>query len=167
MQRRTLLTGFSALALLSACGSEPTKFKIYDGPPVTQIQIFKSQRIMYLFSGSTIVRQYEVGLGGNPVGPKRFEGDSKTPEGVYYIDRRNPNSAYHLSIGLNYPTPDQKAYAESFGKKAGGDIFIHGRADKDKGRGKDWTAGCIAVSDEEIEEIFAMVPLGTPIFIYP
>ncbi|HEY0214632.1 MAG TPA: L,D-transpeptidase family protein [Paenirhodobacter sp.] len=144
-----------------------SKFKTYTGAPVTQIQIYKAKRRMYLFSGDTVLREYEFGLGGNPIGPKRFEGDGKTPEGLYFIDRRNPNSSYHLSIGISYPNPQDRAYATQFNRKPGGDIFIHGRAGKDKGRGNDWTAGCIAVTDKEIEDIYAMVPTGTPIWIFP
>jgi murein L,D-transpeptidase YafK len=108
-----------------------------------------------------------VGLGGNPIGPKQFEGDQKTPEGAYLIDRQNPNSNYHLSIGISYPNQRDVEFAESQGKNPGGDIFIHGRARKNKGRGKDWTAGCIAVKDGEMEEIYSMVRVGTPIYIYP
>ncbi|MFC3057884.1 L,D-transpeptidase family protein [Paenirhodobacter populi] len=169
MQRRTLISGLSSLALLAACGdSMPhSKFKIYTGAPVTQIQVFKGKRRMYLLSGSTVLKEYKFALGGNPIGPKRFEGDGKTPEGLYYIDRRNPNSSYHLSLGISYPNPQDIAYAESMGRRPGGDIFVHGRAGKNKGRGKDWTAGCIAVTDKEIEEIYSMVATGTPIWIFP
>jgi len=167
MHRRKLLTGLSSLTLLSACGGDSSTFQIYSGQPITQIQVFKSKRQMYFFSGHEIVRQYEIGLGGNPVGKKQFEGDGKTPEGLYFIDRRNPNSAYHLSLGISYPNPDDRAFAKAQGKEPGGDIFIHGRNGKDKGRGKDWTAGCIAVSDKEIEEIYATVAVGTPVFIFP
>ncbi|WP_339108642.1 L,D-transpeptidase family protein [Thioclava sp. GXIMD4216] len=166
MQRRTLLSGLGAMALLSACG-DSSKFKNYEGAPVTQIQVFKKDRKMYLFSGDQIVKTYDIALGGQPVGPKQFEGDGKTPEGVYYIDWRNPNSAYHLSLRVSYPNPQQISFAESQGRKPGGDIFIHGQAGANKGRGKDWTAGCIAVNDKQIEEIYSMVLTGTPIFIYP
>ncbi|KEP70441.1 hypothetical protein FGG78_02735 [Thioclava sp. BHET1] len=166
MNRRNFLLGASALAVLAACG-DSSKFIAYNGPPVTQIQIFKSKRMMYLLSGDEVLKSYDIALGGDPVGPKQFEGDGKTPEGLYYINRRNPNSAYYLSIGISYPTPQQVAYADSLGKKAGGDIFIHGRDGKNKGKGRDWTAGCIAVKDKEIREIYAMVRDGTPIFIFP
>ncbi|KEO54493.1 L,D-transpeptidase family protein [Thioclava pacifica] len=166
MNRRTLLLGGCALATLAACG-DSGKFITYDGPVVTQIQVFKANRMMYLLHGDEVLKKYKIGLGGDPIGPKQFEGDGKTPEGFYYINRRNPNSAYYLSIGISYPNPQQVAFAQSQGKKAGGDIFIHGRDGKNKGRGKDWTAGCIAVKDKEIREIYAMVQDGTPIFIFP
>ncbi|MBZ4020898.1 hypothetical protein CKO11_00295 [Rhodobacter sp. TJ_12] len=167
MQRRALLLGLSSLALLAACGGDSSKFRRYSGPPVTQIQVFKAKRRMMLFSGDKVLKTYRIGLGGNPVGKKQFEGDSKTPEGLYYISRQNPNSAYHLSLEVSYPNAQDRAFAEAQGRKPGGDIMIHGRAGKNKGRGRDWTAGCIAVKDDEIEEIYSMVRLGTPIFIFP
>ncbi|MCE5973227.1 L,D-transpeptidase family protein [Sinirhodobacter sp. WL0062] len=170
MHRRTALMGLGSLGLLAACGDSAQvaqKFHSYSGPPITQVQVHKAARVMYLFSEQTLVREYKVALGGNPVGKKEFEGDGKTPEGLYFINRRNPNSAYHLSLGISYPNPQDTAFAEAQGKKPGGDIFIHGRAGKDRGRGKDWTAGCVAVTDPEIEEIYAMVANGTPVFLFP
>lgn len=163
--RRGILLGGAALLALGAC-ADSSKFRSYGGPPVTEVQVFKAHRRMYLLSGREVLKSYKIGLGGNPVGPKQFEGDSKTPEGSYFIDRRNPNSAYHLSLGISYPNARDRAYAEALGKPPGGDIFIHGRANKDKGRGKDWTAGCIAVKDEEIEEVYAMVADGTVVHIF-
>lgn len=168
MQRRALLLGLSSLSILVACGGgDSQKFRIYTGPKVTQIQVFKRKRRMYLLSDGKVLKHYKIGLGGNPVGKKQFEGDGKTPEGLYFINRQNPNSAYHLSLGVSYPNDEDRAFAAAQGRKPGGDIMIHGRAGKNKGRGRDWTAGCIAVKDEEIEEIYAMVAVGTPIFIYP
>jgi murein L,D-transpeptidase YafK len=161
--RRSFLAT-ATLGALAACGS---KFRTYDGPEVTQILIQKGERRMYLLNGTTALRSYRVGLGTNPVGKKQFEGDGKTPEGIYYIDRRNPNSSYHLSLGISYPNAEDRAAAAALGKDPGGDIFIHGRARKNRGRGKDWTAGCIAVTDREMEEIYAMVREGTPIVILP
>lgn len=152
---------------LAACGS--SKFKTYRGPEVTRIEVHKSARQMYLLHHDRVLKTYKIALGGNPTGHKQFEGDQKTPEGIYYIDRRNPNSNFHLSVGLSYPNPADRAYAQSQGKSPGGDIFIHGRADKHKryGRGLDWTDGCIAVTDKEVEEIYSMVKIGTQIVIYP
>lgn len=168
MKRRSLLLGLSGLTLLAACGGgDSQKFRGYSGPPITQIQVFKRKRKMYLISDKKVVKTYKIALGGNPVGKKQFEGDGKTPEGLYFIDRQNPNSAYHLSLGISYPNATDRAFAEAQGRKPGGDIFIHGRAGKDRGRGRDWTAGCIAVKDTEIEEIYPMIAIGTPIFIFP
>ncbi|AMY71779.1 L,D-transpeptidase family protein [Frigidibacter mobilis] len=157
-----LLAGFATLA---ACG-EP-KVKPYDGPEVTQIYVNKSARKMYLLHQKEVLKSYEIALGFAPQGHKQFEGDGRTPEGLYYINRRNPNSAYHLSIGISYPNPNDREAAKAMGKHPGGDIFIHGQAGKNKGRPPDWTAGCIAVDDAEIEDIYAMVRDGTPIYITP
>ena len=162
--RRQFLAS-AAFTFLGACSHE--KFRTYDGPEVTQLVVYKAERRMHLVSGPTALKTYKIALGGDPVGPKQFEGDGKTPEGLYFINRQNPNSAYHLSLGISYPNEKDTEAAEAAGKKPGGDIFIHGRARKNRGRGKDWTAGCIAVKDREIEEIYSMVRIGTPIFIMP
>lgn len=169
VNRRTV--AFSMLALLAACGkSKPSKFKRYEGSPITQVVVNKGDRRMHLISGNTVVKSYDIGLGNVPVGHKQFEGDGKTPEGVYFIDRVNPNSRYHLSVGVSYPNPNDRANAANFLRRPGGDIFIHGRGPEGNAlasKKRDWTAGCIAVTDQEIEEIFAMVPMGTPIIINP
>ena len=169
MKRTLRLTLAAALvALAASCG--PDKFKTYNGPPVTQIVVNKSARQMLFFSGSNIIGAYNVGLGNEPVGHKQFSGDGKTPEGLYYIDRRNPDSRYHLSIGISYPNPTDAAYAASLGQRAGSDIFIHGQGPEGKALSRikrDWTAGCIAVTDAEAEDIYAMVQDGTPIQINP
>ncbi|MCB2115859.1 MAG: L,D-transpeptidase family protein [Rhodobacteraceae bacterium] len=164
MKRRLVLVS-AAAALLSACSS---KFRTYNGPEVTRVVVMKGERKMHLVNGNKALKTYKIGLGGDPVGPKQFDGDGKTPEGAYYIDRRNPRSAYHLSLGISYPNKRDVDAAKAAGKEPGGDIFIHGEDAKRKGRGqKDWTAGCIAVKNREIEEIYAMVRVGTPIYIYP
>lgn len=147
--------------------AQARSLKPYDGPEITRLVLYKGRRRLYLLSGTEVIKEYKVGLGNAPEGPKRFEGDGKTPEGSYIIDRRNPNSSYHLSLGISYPNEEDRAYAAAHGKRPGGDIFIHGRARKNWFKGKDWTAGCIAVKDRHIEEIFMMVPLGTQIDIYP
>lgn len=158
---------------MAACGSKDVvtpqnKFRSYDGPPVTQIVVNKGQRKLYLVSGKEVIRSYQIDLGFQPGGHKQFEGDGKTPEGLYYIDRFNPNSLYHLSVGISYPNPQDRAQASSAGKRPGGDIMIHGLGPSGRALNRaDWTAGCIAVKDEEIEEIYAMLRPGVPIFIYP
>lgn len=166
ISRRTLLGGAAALAASSLAGCASTKFRTYDGPPVTGVVLHKGPRRLYLLSGNTGLRAFDVELGSNPVGPKRIEGDGRTPEGAYMIDRRNPNSEYYLSVGISYPNAQDLAYAQALGAPSGGDIFIHGTP-RDKRRSRDWTAGCIAVTNREIEDIYAMVPDGTPIFINP
>ena len=153
-----------ALSVTASCGS---KFRRYDGPEVTAIVVHKADRQMYLLHGAEVLTDYKIALGGNAIGDKRYEGDGKTPEGAYFINRRNPNSSYYLSLGISYPNDADRAEAKALGKEPGGDIFIHGRDGKNRGRGKDWTVGCIAVKDGKMEEIYSMVRVGTPIFIKP
>ncbi|MDU8944526.1 L,D-transpeptidase family protein [Ovoidimarina sediminis] len=154
----------AAAVVLSGCSS---KFRTYDGPEVTRIMVFKEARKMYLLHGDTALRSYEFELGFEPVGHKAVEGDGRTPEGEYIIDRRNPESRFHLSIGISYPNARDVEVARALGMSPGGDIFIHGTPKPFSGRGDDWTWGCIAVTNDEIEEIYAMVKDGTPISIYP
>jgi murein L,D-transpeptidase YafK len=165
MKRRHLILGGAAIATLGACA--PSKFKRYSGLDVTGIVVNKAERKMYLLHQSRILQEYEVFLGFEPEGHKQFEGDGRTPEGVYRINRRNPNSRFHLSLGISYPNAEDITYAAEMGKSPGGDIFIHGQKHPlrlDKG---DWTWGCIAVNNKEMERIYAMVRDGTPIAINP
>ena len=160
-----------ALALvlgLVACGAgqPPSKFKTYEGPPITRIQVQKAERKMYMISGAQVVKVYDIALGFQPQGHKQFEGDGKTPEGTYIIDRRNPNSAFHLSLGVSYPNANDRINALANGKLPGGDIFIHGDSPRPKSQ-RDWTWGCIAVTDAEIEDVYAMIRDGTVIQILP
>ena len=156
------------LGLVASCA--PSKFKTYNGPPVTQLVVNKSARQLLVYSGNSLLGAYNVGLGTQPIGHKQFSMDGKTPEGQYFIDRRNPESRYYLSLGISYPNPDDVAYAASLGQDPGGDIFIHGQGPEGKALSKvkrDWTVGCIAVTDKEMEDLYAMVPDGTPITIKP
>lgn len=148
---------------LASCAD---KFKTYNGPEVTRVLVYKDSRRMYLMHHDQVLKAYDVGLGFSPAGHKSIEGDGRTPEGDYFIDRRNPNSRFYLSIGISYPNAADRAYAASIGKSPGGDIFIHGRPQAFQNGVEDWTAGCIAVSDEEMRDIYAMVKIGTPISIY-
>lgn len=149
---------------LAGCAS---KFKTYNGPEVTRIIVNKGAREMVLLHHGEVLKSYRIGLGFAPEGDKMIEGDGKTPEGEYWIDRRNPNSAFHLSLGISYPNAQDRAEAYAMGKSPGGDIFIHGRPREYRKGGRDWTWGCIAVSNREMETIYAMVPNGTPITINP
>jgi murein L,D-transpeptidase YafK len=161
---RVLLLIVAAFAV-TACGN-PSKFKKYNGPEVTQIQVHKADRKMYLLHNDKVLKEYNVSLGFAPTGHKQFEGDGKTPEGAYRISYKNPNSEFHLSLKVNYPNEADRAYAASQGKSPGGDIFIHGGPKKKVSR-RDWTAGCVAVSDKQMETIYSMVNVGTPILILP
>ncbi len=162
----TLTRRAMILTLLAACSSAP-RFLTYDGPRVTEIRVFKAARRMQLLHGETVLRDYEIGLGFAPVGHKEREGDGRTPEGVYEIDRRNPRSAYHLSLGISYPNEADIAHARELGVSPGGDIFIHGRGPNHRRARGDWSVGCITVTDREIEEIYSMVDDGTRIVLAP
>lgn len=168
MKRRVFSIGALATLGVAGCGSTGSsgrKFRSYNGPEVTSIVINKGARRMYLLHNEQILKDYRVDLGFAPLGDKTIEGDGRTPEGTYLIDRRNPNSSFHLSLGISYPNSRDIAQARALGKRPGGDIFIHGQPnllrDRRKAKSPDWTAGCIAVKNEEMEEIYAMVRTGT------
>lgn len=152
---------------LASCGGGSSKFRTYRGPEVTSVQVHKGDRKLYLLNNEKVLKQYDIGLGFAPVGHKQFEGDGKTPEGTYFITYHNPKSRYYLSVGVSYPNEADKAYAASQGKKPGGDIMIHGRSNYKGTNIGDWTAGCIAVRDAEIEEIYSMLKRDTPVHILP
>lgn len=154
---------FSFLSAVSSWANSTSAIK----EPITSIVVKKSDRKMYLFSGEKVLRRYRIGLGFSPKGDKKFEGDGKTPEGKYYIDRKNPNSQYYLSLGISYPNETDKREAARLGKSPGGDIFIHGRDKSPKWWKRDWTFGCIAIRNHEMDEIYSAVDIGTPIFILP
>lgn len=166
MKRRHLMMGGAAAMSLGACSS-PSKFKTYNGPDVTYIVVNKERRRMYLMHNDDVLKDYDIDLGFSPIGDKFFEGDGRTPEGSYYIDRRNPNSQFHLSLGISYPNARDRAEAAALGKPPGGDIFIHGESSPFRRRRTDWTWGCIAVTNREMEDVYAMVRNGTPIQINP
>lgn len=137
---------------------------------VDSIFVDKSDRILRLIQNDNVVREYKIALGDNPVGHKQQEGDERTPTGNYIIDWRNPNSIAHLSLHISYPNEDDKARAAELGVSPGGNIMIHGIANGWGHIGAqhirmDWTDGCIAVTNEEMDEIWAHVANGTPIEI--
>lgn len=143
-------------------------------PPVTgqvdRIVVEKAARRLTLWQGGKAVRVYPVALGFTPVGDKLRQGDGKTPEGLFKIDRRNNQSKFHLSLGLDYPQASDRARAKAGGYDPGGDIMIHGQPNampvgmKAKG---DWTAGCIALTNAQIEEIWALTPVGVVVEVRP
>jgi len=164
MITRRTFTSAIALFALTACAT--SKFRVYTGPPVTSIVVQKSRRKMFLLNNQDVLKTYDFELGFEPTGHKEIEGDGRTPEGAYFIDRKNPNSRFHLSIGISYPNAQDRAKAAAQGKRPGGDIFIHGTPKRFR-RDPDWTWGCLAVKDREMEDIYSMVKVGTPIFLYP
>ncbi|MBY3623946.1 L,D-transpeptidase family protein [Acinetobacter sp. CUI P1] len=144
--------------------------------PVTTIEVFKQQWQLKLKHHDQIIRSYPIRLGFNPMGHKQFEGDGKTPEGTYTIDWRNPQSAYYKSLHISYPNPNDLAYAKQRQKSAGGDVMIHGTvptpatafpASSTYMPRKDWTLGCIAVINADMDEIWQLVKNGTQIIIHP
>jgi murein L,D-transpeptidase YafK len=137
-----------------------------------RVIIEKAARRLTLQRGSEVLRTYKVALGGHPQGPKQCAGDSRTPEGTYVIDARNGQSRYHRALHISYPSPADRKAAKKRGCAPGGDIMIHGLMNGYGWLGaghrvRDWTQGCIAVTDAEIEEIWKLVPMGTPVEIRP
>jgi len=136
------------------------------------VEVFKSERRMELKRGGRMLKAYRVALGFAPQCHKEREGDGRTPEGSYTIDVRNPRSAFHLSLRVSYPDAQDRARAEVLGAPPGGDIYVHGlpnglRKLWTAHPRRDWTTGCVAVSDEEIREIWSLVPTGARVVIHP
>ena len=137
-----------------------------------EIIVLKSKRKLQLYFKGVKVKQYSISLGGNPIGHKQFQGDQKTPEGSYFIDGKNPNSKYYKNLGISYPNAEDKAFASSKGKNPGGAIKIHGLPNNKPWLGKlhlikDWTHGCIEVTNKQMDEIYSIVKIGTKITILP
>jgi murein L,D-transpeptidase YafK len=153
------------LAGLAGCGPaavEPSR----PLPVADLVLVDKSDRTLRLFAEGELLRTYRgLQFGASPKGHKRFQGDERTPEGRYTIEMRNPASAYHLSLRISYPNAQDRAYAHARGRSPGGDIFIHGQPNGLTGgrMAGDWTDGCIAVSNSEIEDLWRLIPDGTPI----
>lgn len=141
-------------------------------PAADRILVEKAKRSLTLFRQGKILKTYAIALGTEPVGHKLQEGDGRTPEGVYRISGRNPQSKYHLSLRISYPNEADRESARKRGVSPGGDIMIHGLPNGSGALGaahrlRDWTIGCIAVTNEEIKEIWDAVPDGTEIEIRP
>jgi murein L,D-transpeptidase YafK len=142
------------------------------GTQADYILVKKAAKELTLYSGVTVIKTYKVALGKDPVGHKIRQGDRKTPEGMYFIDARNENSKYHLALHISYPDAIDDYKARNLGSTPGGGIMIHGTGEEYEWMGKlhasiNWTDGCIAVTNEEIEEIWNLVPDGTLIEIAP
>jgi murein L,D-transpeptidase YafK len=137
-----------------------------------RVLVVKSRRTLALLNHGRIIKTYKVALGGNPHGAKTRQGDHKTPEGVYVLDRRNEHSQYYRSIHISYPNAEDRGRARKLGVTPGGDVMLHGLPNGygwigNGHRARDWTDGCIAVTNEEMDEIWRAVPDGTPIEIRP
>lgn len=138
--------------------------------PVDRIVVEKAARTLSLMRGAAVLRVYPARLGFAPEGDKERQGDGRTPEGAFRIDRANPDSRYHLSLGLDYPRAEDRARAAAGGYDPGGDIFIHGQPlglDGARYIAADWTAGCIAVSNAAMEEIWQVAGIGTVVEVRP
>jgi len=159
------------LAVLSLA-APPVPQNGVQAPAIDHIIVLKSEHIMRMYSHDKLVTEYHVALGLNPIGPKRRKGDDKTPEGSYTIDLKNPHSQFHLSLGISYPNAQDRERARRQGVNPGGSIMIHGLPREfaylgAHHRENDWTWGCIAVTNPEIEEIWSLVQVGTKIEIRP
>lgn len=166
--RIRVLKGCAALLLCGVmCARTP-------GEPLhaDQVLVLKKDRTLQLLSQGRVVKTYNVALGGNPVGAKTRQGDHRTPEGAYVLDSRNAHSRFYKAIHISYPNGHARAAARALGVSPGGDVFVHGLPNGDGWFGsshrlKDWTDGCIAVTDTEMDEIWGAVSDGTPIEIRP
>lgn len=183
-----VLGGFSASASEGArrdIDTEVNKQDMPDSLTRPKIVVRKEERKLQLYDGDTLLREYAIGLGENPSGHKKREGDSRTPEGEYYVCSRNDESKYYLSFGISYPNAqdaetglragyiDEEEYdaileaiedgkRPPWGTALGGEIMIHGN-----GGGSDWTAGCIAIEDDEMDALWDVVEIGCPVTILP
>jgi len=167
-----VLTGLMIAATSAFILHEQQRVACVAPAKTDKILVEKGARRLTLFSAGRKLKEYRIALGFSPAGPKEREGDGRTPEGIYTIDFHKPDSAFHRALHISYPSAEDNARAAEAGIPAGGDIMIHGLPN---GRGalgaahrlRDWTAGCIAVTDPEIDEIYGSVNDGTPIEILP
>lgn len=164
----TALVAFAGAALFYLYPEE----RLPAGTTIDKLVVLKSERQLLAYSDGELVKTYIIALGRNPEGDKEYEGDKKTPQGLYYINDKNPNSAYHKNLGISYPNAEDIKHAKSLGKSAGGDIKIHGLLNGTGFLSKfhrwfDWTMGCMAITDTEIDELYEAVPVGTPVEIKP
>ena len=173
--RKTRLVIFSVSALLAAAltwANWPGPTSLPAGTVADRVVVRKSARVLEVMRASTVLRTYRVSLGPHPVGPKQREGDGRTPEGRYVLDYRNPSSAFHLALHVSYPSTDDRRAAAVRGVSPGGLIMVHGLRNGLGFVGRlhllaDWTNGCIALTNPEIDEVARLVPAGTPILIQP
>lgn len=163
---------FTAMANSGQALNPPSPAPPQKIPKITKLVVHKAQRTLSLYSGKSLYKTYMVALGKVPIGHKEEEGDMKTPEGNYMIIDKNDKSEFYLSLRISYPNQQDSDRARRRGVSPGGDIMIHGLRPNmawlgPAHRAVDWTKGCIAVTNEEITEIFSAVRVGTPIQINP
>ena len=173
MKRVLIVLSFLFGAILIYFGVTELKSAIIRGTGnIDSIQVYKSKRKLMFFRNGDVSGEFRISLGFHPKGKKRYEKDGKTPEGLYEIDGKNPKSVAHKNLGISYPNQNDRSFASRAGQKAGGAIKIHGLLKKYRKLGKlhrfyDWTAGCIAVTDEEVDYLYENTAVGTPIRILP
>lgn len=146
--------------------------KLKPNTKIDKIIVYKSDNRMYVYSKGKLQKVYKISIGRNSIGKKEVEGDKKTPEGKYIINDKNPNSSYYKNLGISYPNQDNLSHAKRLGKSAGGEIKIHGLRNYFGCIGKfhrlfNWTLGCIALTNWEMEELYQAVEIGTEIEIKP
>ena len=173
-RKHLIIAAATACALVAVLGWA----NLPDSPPLradavaNRVVVDKSARTLMLLRGDAVLKTYRVSLGGSPIGHKRQEGDERTPEGLYWLDARNPRSSAHLSLHISYPDAGDVAWARRRGVSPGGRIMVHGMINGLGWIGRlhrlaDWTDGCVAVTNREMDEIWRAVPAGTPIEIRP
>jgi murein L,D-transpeptidase YafK len=170
--RRAILAGVLLALIGVPLWAHWPRPRLGEGVHADRIVVHKARRTLELYSGGRLLRSYSVALGPHPVGRKEREGDGRTPEGRYLIDYRNPNSAFHRALHVSYPSARDAAAARRRGVSPGGLIMVHGLRNGWGALGRfgiarDWTAGCIALTDRDIDEVWRAVPDGTPIQIEP
>lgn len=171
-----IMKKFFWIAALSICATTVyfiwPETKLPAKTPIDKLIVHKAKRKMMAYNGDKLVKTYTIALGFNPIGHKQEEGDGRTPEGTYTINDRNPNSGYHKNLGVSYPNDADKAAAKKRNVSPGGDIKIHGLPYNQPDFGKfhrfnDWTFGCIAVTNDEIDELYIAVKMNAVIQILP
>ena len=171
MKRGLIVLSFLCAGILIYLGVTELKSAIIRGTGnIDSIQVYKSKRKLMFFRNGDVSGEFRISLGFHPKGKKRYEKDGKTPEGLYEIDGKNAKSVAHKNLGISYPNQSDKSFASRAGQKAGGAIKIHGLLKKYRKLGKlhrfyDWTAGCIAVTDEEVDYLYENTAVNTPIRI--
>jgi murein L,D-transpeptidase YafK len=168
-----LIASAMAIALsVAGCAKTPQLEPSLGEQLADRVVVVKSTHTLTLYSRGQVLKSYKVALGRGPAGPKDHQGDHKTPEGEYILDQKNAKSRFHLALHVSYPNAADRQRAQKEGRDPGGAIMVHGVAWGFGWLGSlehriDWTDGCIAVSNPEIEEIWRLVPVGTPIEIKP
>ena len=171
-QCRTILVAILSMAAVSVGTPVDAQLPSVVRNSIDLVVVYKGDRLLQLKSKGRVVRSYEIALGAQPEGHKLSEGDNRTPEGVYTLDWRNAHSQFYRSIHISYPREDDQAAAHRRGMSPGGLIMIHGlpngrQADDMNHPNNDWTNGCVAVTNDEIDEIWSLVEDGTTIIIFP